>query len=174
MNIGLEVVQLLESQKMSVRKLSEQSGVRRQSIARFLSGGNLHFKNLEKVLSTLGYKLSITKKGATLKGDRSSFLRKRILFTDKQIDKFCRDNGIKYMAIFGSVLTNDFKKDSDVDILIDLERPVSFFEFMALEEALKKVFSTDHELDIVTSSSVSPYIMKEIENNREVLYEKAA
>ena len=174
MEIRLKIVQLIKDARLSVRALSEKSGVRRQSISHFLAGGNLHLNNLEKILNALGYELSINKIGEQKIIKEKSFFKKRVQVSSEQIRKFCEANNIKYMAVFGSVLRKDFREDSDIDVMIELEKPISYFEFMELELKIKKLFSTDHELDVVTVSSVSPLIKKEIEKSKEVLYEKAA
>lgn len=44
------------------------------------------------------------------------------LFPSKEtIAAFCRRHGIRELALFGSVLGEDFRPDSDVDILVDFE-----------------------------------------------------
>ena len=39
----------------------------------------------------------------------------------KQIADFCRRNHIRRLALFGSVLHDDFGPDSDVDVLVEFE-----------------------------------------------------
>ena len=174
MSIRLKIAQYIKENNLSVNALSKQSGVRRQSISHFLAGRNLHLKNLENILEALGYELSLNKVNKKSDLDQKSLFQKRVSVSKKQIAKFCKENKIKYMAVFGSVLTKDFNKNSDIDVMIELEKPISYFEFMDLELKIKKLFSSDHELDVVTVSSVSPLIQKEIQKNKEVLYEKAA
>ena len=44
-----------------------------------------------------------------------------ITFDDQSIARFCRENHIRKLALFGSVLRDDFGPDSDVDVLVEFE-----------------------------------------------------
>lgn len=169
MDIRTKFNQLLKDSGFSIRALSQKSGVRRQTIMRFLAGGNIHILNLEKLLSSLGQEVVFRTSVRPV-----SELKGRLNFDEKALKKFCRKNSIKYLAVFGSVLRDDFGKDSDIDVLIELKKPVSFFKFDEIEGGLKKIFKTSHKLDLVTQNSISPLIASEINNTSEVLYEEAA
>lgn len=138
----------------------------------FLAGGNLHMTNLDKILNTLGYNLKLAKIVPFNK--TNVFLQKRVRYSEKVLLNFCKKNEIKFLAIFGSVLREDFTQDSDIDLLIEFGKPVDFFELASIEDGLRKIFKTDHNLDIVTVKSISPLLVEEITKNREVIYEKAA
>jgi predicted nucleotidyltransferase len=45
----------------------------------------------------------------------------RIDISKNKITKFCRKYHIRKMAFFGSVLRNDFRPDSDIDVLVEFE-----------------------------------------------------
>jgi predicted nucleotidyltransferase len=47
--------------------------------------------------------------------------RARIQIPREQIADFCRRYRIRWLALFGSVLRDDFRPDSDVDVLIEFE-----------------------------------------------------
>ena len=44
---------------------------------------------------------------------------KRINIPHDRVARFCRENGIARLALFGSILRDDFRPDSDVDMLIE-------------------------------------------------------
>ena len=44
-----------------------------------------------------------------------------ILIDGDQIDAFCRRHSISRLSLFGSVLRDDFRDDSDVDVLVEFE-----------------------------------------------------
>jgi predicted nucleotidyltransferase len=44
-----------------------------------------------------------------------------IQISQEQIAEFCRHNHIRSFAFFGSVLRDDFRPDSDVDVLVEFE-----------------------------------------------------
>lgn len=172
MDIRGQIKTIIDSEKLSIRQLSLKSGVRRQSIMRFLGGGNIHINNLERILKTLGYDLKLVKVIFSPKTDK--LLQKRLQYSEASLSRFCRDNNIKSLSVFGSVLRSDFNKSSDIDLLIEFKRPIDFFEFASIEADLQKIFKTGHNLDVVTIKSVSPLLVEEITKNREVLYEEAA
>ena len=45
----------------------------------------------------------------------------KLLIPKAQISEFCRRNHIRQLALFGSVLREDFNPDSDIDVLVEFE-----------------------------------------------------
>lgn len=60
----------------------------------------------------------------------------------EQIATFCRKWGIRELALFGSVLRDDFRPDSDVDVLFTMAAgaPCGFDEFWGMKEELERMF----------------------------------
>ena len=73
---------------------------------------------------------------------------------------------IRKIGIFGSYLRGEQKRKSDLDILVDFEKTVSFFEFLALEGELSRL--TGKKVDLVMKTALKPGIGKHI--LREVVY----
>ena len=74
---------------------------------------------------------------------------------------FLRDKyGIRQIGIFGSYMRGEQKRKSDLDILVDFEKTVSFFEFLALEGELSRL--TGKKVDLVMKTSLKPGIGKHI------------
>jgi len=67
---------------------------------------------------------------------------------------------VREIGLFGSYLRGEQKKKSDVDILVDFEKTVSLFEFMALEGELSKL--TGKKVDLVMKTALKPRIGKRI------------
>ena len=42
----------------------------------------------------------------------------------ERIAAFCRENGIRRLALFGSILRDDFRPDSDIDVLVEFQAGV--------------------------------------------------
>ena len=57
----------------------------------------------------------------------------RIPIPEKELAKFCRRNHIRRLALFGSVLREDFQPDSDVDVLVDFEPGANIGMFALIE-----------------------------------------
>ncbi|WP_084176602.1 nucleotidyltransferase family protein [[Limnothrix rosea] IAM M-220] len=81
----------------------------------------------------------------------STQLYERLATSKDLISDFCRNWQITQLAIFGSVLRNDFRSDSDVDFLIVLSdnTHLSFSEFLDLEEQLSNLVKRDVDIIFV-------------------------
>jgi predicted nucleotidyltransferase len=68
----------------------------------------------------------------------------RIMLSGDKIADFCRRNRIRKLALFGSVLRDDFRADSDVDVLVEFEpgARVGFLSFMTWSRNCR-IFSAD-------------------------------
>ena len=81
----------------------------------------------------------------------------RIKIDAECIAEFCRRNSIVRLSFFGSVLTDDFRPDSDVDVLVEFEPKgvPDFFELVGMKEELASIFG--RRVDLKTPNSLSPY-----------------
>ncbi len=95
----------------------------------------------------------------------------RISIPHKEIAAFCRKYDIRSLALFGSVLREDFSKDSDIDILIEFEegKTPGFFTIFSMEEELSKLFG-GRKIDIRTPEDLSRYFRDDVINSCEVCY----
>ena len=75
---------------------------------------------------------------------------KRILKKNKPIlkDKF----GVKEIGIFGSFVRGETRKRSDIDILVEFSKIPGIFEFMDLEDYLRKVLK--NKIDLVRKKAL--------------------
>jgi predicted nucleotidyltransferase len=68
-----------------------------------------------------------------------------------------RDLGVRRLALFGSVLRDEARPDSDVDLLVQFEPgEKSLDRFMSLYDLLEEIF--DQRVELLTTESLSPYI----------------
>jgi len=95
----------------------------------------------------------------------------RIDIQKDKIAEFCRHNRIRRLALFGSVLRDDFGPDSDVDVLVEFEpgAPVGFFELYDMEQELSRLIG-GRKVDINTVKSLSKYFRDEVLQEAEVQY----
>jgi predicted nucleotidyltransferase len=71
-----------------------------------------------------------------------------------KIKAFCRRSHIHSLAFFGSLLRDDFRPGSDVDVLIEFEqayRP-GFMELVEMQEELRRIFG--QKVDLVERQAV--------------------
>lgn len=91
-----------------------------------------------------------------------------------KIAEFCRKWQIREFSLFGSVLRDDFRPDSDVDVLVDFEPEAgrTLFDLVAMIDELKSIFGRD--VDLLTRKAVEHsrnYMRrKEILSSAEVVY----
>ncbi len=68
--------------------------------------------------------------------------------------------GVKSIGIFGSFVRGEARKTSDVDILVEFERPISLFKFLELEEYLANLIG--RKVDLVSKKALKPHIGRHI------------
>lgn len=82
---------------------------------------------------------------------------------------FCLSNGISRLSLFGSVLRNDFRDESDVDVLVEfLPGTKVGFNFVRMQDELSVIFG--RKVDLHTPGSLSRYFKDEVLNEAEMLY----
>jgi uncharacterized protein len=92
----------------------------------------------------------------------------------EHIKEFCDRWQIVEFALFGSVLRNDFRTDSDIDVMVQFDSTAhpTFFDLSAMEDELKTIFQRD--VDLITRKGIESsrnYLRrKEILSSAQVIY----
>jgi uncharacterized protein len=83
-------------------------------------------------------------------------LRQRVNISEKRLADFCRKNHIKSLSLFGSVLREDFRPDSDVDILVEFQpdRTPGLLKMARMESELSLLFAK-RKVDLRTPQDLS-------------------
>ena len=68
--------------------------------------------------------------------------------------------GVKSLLLFGSVARNETTSTSDVDLLVEFNRPVGYFGLFALQDYLEKLLGCP--VDLGTPDSLKPYIKERV------------
>ena len=95
----------------------------------------------------------------------------RIDIPKDKIAEFCRKWKIRELAIFGSAVGEDFRPDSDVDVLVVFQDNAEWglFDLMSAGEELKQIFG--REVDLVEKKAIrNPFRRHHILSHREVIY----
>ena len=93
----------------------------------------------------------------------------RIEIDRERLAGFCRRNHIHRLALFGSVLRDDFGPDSDVDVLVEFEPGrVPGLRFFALERELSEILG--RKVDLNTPNFIGPYFRDRVLAEAEVQY----
>lgn len=88
-----------------------------------------------------------------------------------QLKRYFTDKPVKKAYLFGSYSRNEALKDSDVDILVELDhsRPIGL-KFFIFQEELENILK--RKVDLISSEGVSPYIKNIIDQDKVLIYEE--
>ena len=95
----------------------------------------------------------------------------RIAIDRDKIAEFCRKHHIRRLAFFGSVLRDDFRPDSDVDVLVEFEpgHVPGFIRLGEMDCELSDLLG-GWKVDLRTPEDLSRYFRDEVVASAEVLY----
>jgi predicted nucleotidyltransferase len=89
-----------------------------------------------------------------------------------QITDLCHKYGVKKLFAFGSVLTDQFNEQSDVDLIVDFDKKrikdhfINYFDF---KYSLEDIFG--REVDLLEDQPIrNSYLRKNIENTKTLIY----
>ena len=87
----------------------------------------------------------------------------------EKIEEFCRKHHIGKLALFGSVLREDFRSESDVDVLVEFEPGhVPGLAFFSMEEELSEILG--HKVELHTPQFLSRYFRDRVMADAEIQY----
>ncbi len=87
------------------------------------------------------------------------------------LNAFCHKWRVQELALFGSVLREDFSPDSDVDVLVtfDREAPWSLWDVIAMRGELEEMLG--RKVDLVEKDAIrNPFRRREIFRSHQVVY----
>jgi predicted nucleotidyltransferase len=90
----------------------------------------------------------------------------------KDISRLCETHGVKSLYAFGSVLTNEFHQDSDIDLIVDFadmeveDYADNYFDFKFLLQDLLK-----RPVDLLEERAIkNPYFRQAVNQQRQLVY----
>ena len=94
----------------------------------------------------------------------------RLPLSPAQLAEFCREHRIRRLSIFGSALRDDFRPDSDLDLLVEFEpgHRIGLIGMAALQRELSTLVGRD--VDLRTPGDLSPYFRNEVLRSAVVQY----
>jgi hypothetical protein len=88
------------------------------------------------------------------------------------VAEFCRRHGIRRLSLFGSVLRDDFRPDSDVDVLVEFQPDkVVGWEIVSIEDELSQLLG-GRKVDMVRTSALYHRLKDRILASAQVQYEE--
>jgi hypothetical protein len=94
----------------------------------------------------------------------------RIQIDRERVADFCRRHQVRRLALFGSVIRDDFRPDSDVDVLVEFapEARAGLFEMARMEAEVEELIG--RKVDLRTPAELSRYFRDEVVAGAEVQY----
>ncbi len=87
----------------------------------------------------------------------------------ERLTAFCKRNHVRRMALFGSVLRDDFRPDSDVDVLVEFEPGhVPGLAFFGMQDELSKLLG--RTVDLNTPGFISTYFRDDVLREAQNVY----
>jgi predicted nucleotidyltransferase len=94
---------------------------------------------------------------------------------DKNMDKIralCNKHKVANLFVFGSILTDKFKKSSDIDFLVDFSG-VDLYDYadnyFELKTSLEKLLN--RQIDLLEDKAIkNPYLRKSIDTSKQLIY----
>jgi len=88
------------------------------------------------------------------------------------VSELCKLHNVKDMYLFGSVLTEQFSSDSDVDFLVNF-KPIDLFQYfdnyMELKEKLEHLLK--RPVDLLEEQTIqNPVLRRSIDRNKKLIY----
>ncbi|MFA6359486.1 MAG: nucleotidyltransferase domain-containing protein [Dysgonamonadaceae bacterium] len=90
-----------------------------------------------------------------------------------KIRRLCEQHYVSQLSVFGSILTNKYNKNSDIDLLvnfsnIDLQNYAD--NYFSLKQALEEIFM--RQVDLLEDKAIkNPYLRKSIDSSKRLIYE---
>ena len=92
----------------------------------------------------------------------------------KTLNELCRQNNVKFLYAFGSVLTNRFTKTSDIDLVVDIDStdPLEYADnYFNLKFALQDLFN--RPIDLLENKAIrNIFLRNQIDNTKQLIYAK--
>jgi predicted nucleotidyltransferase len=93
----------------------------------------------------------------------------RFNVSPERLSEFCRKYHMKRLSLFGSVLRDDFRKDSDIDVLVEFEAGhVPGFGIVDMEAELSRMVG--RKVDLRTPNDLSRYFRDNVVREARVQY----
>ena len=95
-----------------------------------------------------------------------------ISFDPQKVSNFCERNHIRRLALFGSVLRDDFHAGSDVDFLVFFQdgHTPGYFGIVRMGRELSEMLG-DRKADLRTARELSPYFREDVLTKAKVIYD---
>lgn len=87
-----------------------------------------------------------------------------------RIGEICKQYRVKELSVFGSALRDDFRPDSDIDLLVDFQpdHGMGLIAYLCCQDALGQTLG--RRVDLVQKSGLKRFVRDEILHTAKVVY----
>ncbi len=89
-----------------------------------------------------------------------NFTRDYVIELIRSRQKELQDMGVEHLSIFGSAARDELSAESDVDVLVEIKRPMGLFKFVGIQLAMQKILH--RSVDLVTQGGLHPRLKDRI------------
>ena len=93
----------------------------------------------------------------------------QIDFSREEMEAICRRRAVKRLALFGSVLREDFGPESDVDVLIEFRDDFEGKQIFKIYDELEALFG-GRRVDLVNPKYLNPRMKRHVLEHAQELY----
>lgn len=93
-----------------------------------------------------------------------------ITYIKNRLPDVCKKEDIGFVGLFGSIAKGKGTKKSDIDLLVRFYKRKSLLDIVRIERELSEMLK--RKVDLLTESSISPYLKNVIISELKVLYER--
>ena len=84
------------------------------------------------------------------------------------IVEFLKGKGATKVAVFGSYVRNEETPNSDIDVMVDFDKPITLLDFAGYQIDLEEIIGI--KVDLVIEGGINPLIEKYVNNDLMILY----
>ena len=99
-------------------------------------------------------------------------MSERMALDRERLASFCREHNIARLSLFGSILGEEFRSDSDVDVLVEFEPGTRLGLIGMAKLELELTSMLGRKVDLRTPSDLSRYFRDDVVRTAEVLYDR--
>lgn len=89
-----------------------------------------------------------------------------------ELASLCRRHGVRRLSLFGSILRDDFRPESDIDMLVEFEPGTQVgLRLFTIEQELSNLLG--RKVDLNTRGFLSPHFREDVVRQAEVQYDAA-
>ena len=94
-------------------------------------------------------------------------MRKHIEEIKQKILPILQHYGVKRVGLFGSCIRGEMKEDSDIDILVEIEKDISLLDFVGIKLEIEEALG--RKVDLVEYSTIKPLLKERILNEQVII-----